>query len=488
MAERCSPFQGMMPTEMIQAITSYMSDKDFGTFLASCRTIYVACHMRFFTVNFNRMIENRTREARRRRVPDAENAVLRRLFILSVKSDSACMADQLSRRDALDLRQHATAFYPVYPVMTCMCPRELDDVNSLHLAILGDAPAVIIYLMKQGVGMSEPMEKHVDLLSLCLVLTKAHATQGELDKALRTTVTYRLPRCVKNLLVRGANPNAYNQFGLTATHYAFMPCAPLSAPSVLTRALVFLSQLNKNQPMDSIAIQQARPALATMRRTRLLKDLLTYGADLTLRTRTTRFHICDEKCWKSIDCYQGGESVSHLAAASGLWLAVRDTPTFEYGLGTFSGAGQTPLFKALCRARLPIVDEMLDLSFAMEFDRNPVVQNIDNSTALHIACRFALAPVVARLLRDGVSANVTDRQGRTPLHEALQQTTLGTDETVLETLYLLAHFGADADTNTATRLPTPRAMAKIHPIPKVREMFVLERVEKPPRLPKSWLK
>ncbi|KAI0158066.1 ankyrin repeat-containing domain protein [Xylariaceae sp. FL1272] len=372
--------------------------------------------------------------------------------------------------------------------MRFLGPQQLCSVNSIHLAILSDAPAVIVYLLKQGVGMSEQMKKHVDLLSLCLVLCKVHATQSELDKVLRTAVTYRLSRCVANLLVRGAGPNSYNQYGLTATHYVFLARVPLSAQDWAFAHSLVLHLSHNGQHTNRAKNNQPKISHADIRRAKLLNNLVTYGVDLTLRTRTTRFHACDEECWKSVDCYQGGESVSHLAASSGCWLSVYDIPNVDLGLSTSSATGHTPLFKALCRGRLPTVKKMLGLSLDKDSDMNPVVQNTDNSTALHIACRFAFVPVVSLLLSRGAFANVTDRQGRTPLHEALRQTMLGRDENVLATLNLLAEFGAHADTTTATRMPTPRTMAKTHPIPRVREMFKLEAVEKPPRLPKKWLK
>ncbi|KAI0513226.1 hypothetical protein F5B22DRAFT_656942 [Xylaria bambusicola] len=95
-------------------------------------------------------------------------------------------------------------------------------------------------------------------------------------------------------------------------------------------------------------------------------------------------------------------------------------------------------------------------------DKSPIVHVPLKSTALHIACRFAYKSMVTYLLDAGASANVLDDRGCTPLHEALK------------------HMNADRDND-----PTPRELAKSHPIQAVRDMFdaaVPERVPRPPRL------
>lgn len=92
------------------------------------------------------------------------------------------------------------------------------------------------------------------------------------------------------------------------------------------------------------------------------------------------------------------------------------------------------------------------------------------STALHIACRFACVEVVSFLLERGADANATDVVGATPLHELLGQRCMQLEGRVLEILPLLDTYGAVAEIR-AQGVPTARQIAKVHPSSRVRQFF-----------------
>ena len=52
------------------------------------------------------------------------------------------------------------------------------------------------------------------------------------------------------------------------------------------------------------------------------------------------------------------------------------------------------------------------------------LQNVNLQTALHLAVERQHTQIVRLLVRDGCNLNITDKDGDTPLHEALRHHTL----------------------------------------------------------------
>ncbi|PBP17676.1 putative ankyrin 2,3/unc44 [Diplocarpon rosae] len=208
--------------------------------------------------------------------------------------------------------------------------------------------------------------------------------------------------------------------------------------------------------------------------TAVVAELLRYGANPSCRTSSSRAHKCGYRCWKSISCENRGQTPLHLAAGSGFWLAAHqmlcsgaDAENRSRMLEGGDEEGSTPLYSALVQGQGEVIVYLL----GSQGERNPIVNTTTRSTALHIACRFALSGVVGRLLRRGADVDVVDFYGQTPLHELLTQTLLGRQEAVLETMHNLADFGANPDINTGTGDLTPRQVGAKHPFVEVRTLL-----------------
>ncbi|KAF2967643.1 hypothetical protein GQX73_g5918 [Xylaria multiplex] len=376
------------------------------------------------------------------------------LFQCAVRIDSLWMIEYIAtRRKVLDL---------MGPLPRGVCARVGYSMETgyLHFALVADAPRVAAYLLKCGVDMSRDISDHPELTPLCLTLSmKPTNTQKELDASLRIACSYVLPQTVRSLLVRGANPNAYSPYGLNAIHW------------LLAARLPGLS----NDSVYQFSFKSSDPSWKSRIPT-ILNDLLAFGSDIHSSTQTLSRHECHPACWKSIDCSHKGETAVHLATVSKIPEILPLLMENGADLQALDGDGYTPLYGALRQEH----DDAVDMILRLSFDENPIVHVPRRSTALHIACRFAYTRVVDQLLSAGVSANVVDSQGYTPLHEVLKQSQLGREKDVLDTLRSLSEYGADPDIPTS--VPTPRTSAKSHYLPAVREMFEFDPPERPARL------
>ncbi|KAI0540462.1 hypothetical protein GGR58DRAFT_499041 [Xylaria digitata] len=338
------------------------------------------------------------------------------------------------------------------------------ETSYLHFALVVDAPRVAACLLKCGVDMSGEISDHPELTPLCLTLSMRHtSTQKELDASLRIACSYVLPRTVRSLLVRGANPNAYSPYGLNAIHWLLATRLP-----GLSNDLVYRFGLRFDSKYGDLSWESRIPTI--------LNDLLAFGSDIHSPTQTLSRHECHPGCWKSIDCSHRGETAVHLATVSKIPEILPLLVDNGADLQALNGDGYTPLYGALRQEH----DEAVDMILRLSSDKNPIVHMPRGSTALHIACRFAYKRVTDQLLSAGVSANVIDSQGYTPLHEALKQTQFGREEDVFDTLRSLCEYGADPDIPTS--VPTPRNLARSHYLPAVREMFEFDPPKRHARL------
>ncbi|CAL3962949.1 unnamed protein product [Diplocarpon coronariae] len=346
---------------------------------------------------------------------------------------------------------------------------ETQPITYLHFALLMDAPCVSSHLIKYGASILESPapSTYPDLTTLFLALGRYRvSTSLELNTALRIACSYGLSNTVRFLLDRGADANSVSKYGLSPLHTTL---ARRERWREFDALHTFLYPL---VPSDE------HPRVWESMVTAVVAELLKYGADATCRTSNSRAHKCGHRCWKSISCENSGQTALHLAAGSGFFLAAHKILSSEEGAGNRrqmleggDGGGNTPLYCALAQGQGEVAAYLLE-SLG---ERNPIVNTTTRSTALHIACRFALSGVVFRLLNNGADVDAVDFYGQTSLHELLKQTLPGRQEAVLETMHNLASFGANPDINTGTGDLTPRQVGATHPFVEVRTL--LEAVE-----------
>lgn len=338
----------------------------------------------------------------------------------------------------------------------------LSGRTFLHFALLADAPRVAAHLMKHGANMDQSLGDYPDLTPLCLTISQSQtSSQRDLDSALRIASSYALPRTTRFLLARGADANAMN-YGIAALHAALVRRLPW-------QMLERVRQYNiPHTKMSSFLLHGAEDT-EVIRRSMIMQtvsELLKFGAQVQLRTTTSRIHMCNHRCWRSLDCDHRGQTALHLACASGIKEVV--FLLFKSGADPSlpNDDGYTPLYYALVQEHGHIAQALLN---RIPHTTNPIVFLPHQTTALHVACRYAFSQMVVVLLEGRADANVLDINGRTPLHEVLGQTQPEREKDVITTLNHLDRF--EADPNITSNAQSPWQLAQTHPFKQVREMF-----------------
>ncbi|KAH7355373.1 hypothetical protein BKA65DRAFT_582286 [Rhexocercosporidium sp. MPI-PUGE-AT-0058] len=450
-----------LPTEILLLIISNL----FGTgdVNAICRLTHRLYHL-FLPDVFDRHLAWALASDR----PKKQRECLVEIFLHAVKYNSSNLIQQLfCYGEIVDFKGTLPG-----------TPFSQHGITYLHFAVTMDAPIIASQLMKHGSSSDFALDSlsttYPDLTPLYLALARPNLlTQRELNSALRIACSYALPRTTSFLLARGADACTVSIYGISALHATLTRRArwkffddfygyfePAIPPEILWEELVL----------------------------RTAKGLVDFSADPRLKIESTRAHSCDARCWKSINCDHSQQTPTHLAAASGMVSVLRFIVQ-RVGLGVLSetnGEGYTPFYAACVQG---YEEAALYILRKQSHIPNLIVREVDHSTALHIACRFALKQVAAYILEKSAAANINreDARGRTPLHEVLSHQDFDREEEVTGTLHLLAKFGADPDhgfTSTKpdfgsnstgmTRLQTPRQIAGKHAFVSVRDMFRFE--------------
>ena len=307
--------------------------------------------------------------------------------------------------------------------------------------------------MKNGADISQEVEDYPDLTPLYMALPRSLATgPAKFDSALRIACSYALPRTTAFLLTGGANPNTSNSYGIAAIHTAVMRRQPWRELPLINDPLPRQHGYCKSR-WESMLLQT-------------VSTLLDFGADIHLRSQVSRIHECDTSCWRSIDCEHQTQTPLHFASANGIPAIVSRLLDAGADPNMPDAQGYTALYCALVQGHNGVACCILQRSDDII---NPIVNANDRTTALHVACRFSFTEMVYELLVHGAYANVTDLQGRTPLHDVLTWDRLEREEELLITLNYLIKFHADPDITTYCL--TPRQIAETHSSVRVRDMF-----------------
>lgn len=317
--------------------------------------------------------------------------------------------------------------------------------------MLADAPKVAAVLIRNGADISQEVEEYPDLMPLYLTLPRSLASSPkELDSALRIACSYALPKTTGFILTRGANANTTNKYSIAAIHTAVMRRHPW-------RELRLVHLLLSSQYKEVLSRWESM-LLQTV------STLLDFGANIDLRTRSLRTHECDPKCWRSIDCDHRGQTALHIASSTGILPIVSRLLDAGANPNLPDGQGYTALYTALVQGHKPVACHILKVC---NDPLNPIVYIHEQTTALHVACRFSFPEMVDKLLSCGAYANVVDSHKRTPLHDVLAWARLDREEEVILTLSYLAKYGADPHTTANWR--TPWQLAETHASTRVRD-------------------
>ncbi|KAK4207314.1 ankyrin repeat-containing domain protein, partial [Rhypophila decipiens] len=338
-------------------------------------------------------------------------------------------------------------------------------LHSWIFALLGDAPTVAVHLMGHGARMNQIVRcsRAHDLTRLLSTLVESRtSSQGQLDDSLRTTSNYALPRITRLLLERGADQFRIHR-GFAPIHIALDRRHPWRWFTEVRYPLC--SNYTEEDPG---AVYMYMDSVFDSMITETVTELLKAGANCELRTKTTIFHECTHSCWKSRECDHRGQRALHLACAGGFQDAVSLLLQYRADPSSSNLDGYTPLYYALVQGYQNSARRLL----AAVTPNNPIVYVPHNTTALHVACRYAFSSMAKVLLEAGADPNLGDINGRTPLHEALSLTSPGTrfrEWQVIKTLNLLKRHGANPDIESYPK--SPAVIGRWHPLRKVHDMF-----------------
>ncbi|KAI6363726.1 hypothetical protein MCOR25_005792 [Pyricularia grisea] len=434
------PPSGLMdlPMEIITMIVHQIeSTKDLSSFSMVNRAFLKTYELELFTATFESMVGAR----------EYINVVLD-LFFHAVRHDSVRI---------IGILVHHLTNIEIKGYMPAE-PFETKRITYFHHALIADAPRVSAYLSADGDDMfDESFEFYPSMAAIYHGLfPQTVATQWDLNKALRVACNYGLSRTAYVLLNRGADPMDMSPFGMMPIHLALANSQPWwdSAKYEYTRIGFEVERIIHHLGWEELARWN-------------ISALLKFGCPVDLRSAQHRRHKCDHKCLGSLDCNHHEQTPLHMAAKINFRIVAEfllDEGADPY---TPNGEGYTPLYCAIVHESSKVAGVLFK---RCQPNVNPVVHIPTGTTALHIACRFALPPMVDWLLEAGADPDVVNSRGMTPMHEVLCQTQPDRSQQVYLVLKSLARFNADPATPSSAP-KTPWDMAKNHPFPDVQEMF-----------------
>ena len=244
---------------------------------------------------------------------------------------------------------------------------DYDGWPALHFAARDSSPEIIEYLLSLGmtVNMTDKSGQTL-LMSACL-------EGGRLDN-------------IKRLLELGADIQQLDYNGWSALHFA----ARDSSPEIIEYLLSVGMTVNMTDKSDQTPLM-----CACLEGGRLdnIKRLLELGADIQ------QLEIND------------GWSALHFAATYSSPEIIEYLLSLEMTVNMTDNSGQTPLMCACYKGgRLDNIKRLLELGAdiqQLEFN--------DGWSALHFAARDSSPEIIEYLLSVGMTVNMTDKRGQTPL-------------------------------------------------------------------------
>lgn len=215
------------------------------------------------------------------------------------------------------------------------------------------------------------------------------------DRAVHHAAFGDEPAVIEQLSKAGADLNARNKRRQTALHIAINK-GHLNVVKTLLELSCHpsLQDSEGDTPLhDAISKEQDE----------MLSQLLDYGADITL-TNNNGFNALHHAALK------GNPSAMKilLAKSNRPWIVEEKKDD-----------GYTALHLAALNNHVEIADLLVHMGNA-----NMDKQNVNLQTALHLAVERQHVQIVKLLVREGANLNIPDKDGDTPLHEALRHYTL----------------------------------------------------------------
>ncbi|KAI8945043.1 hypothetical protein F4801DRAFT_584809 [Xylaria longipes] len=275
-----------LPPELLKNIVDQLDEEDVVS------VVMLSQHFRsfFFDYWFHRQFISRVRRLEQNAQFEAEED--------DETVDTSKKTEEFPVRICWSLLRHALLVdspWIMRHIKTCRNELDLDESLALretmencylYLAISQDAPMIVAWLLESQAEKIPGLvgqKHHPKLTPFCLALSKSNASkQEDLDASLMTAYTHLLPRTVKLLLDKGANPNAYNGEELKAVHSHY-----------LARQYHLVASYALDTPISWIGD--------------IITALVAHGSDIDSSTgmmHTDGCHICLDRFYSTPECFK----------------------------------------------------------------------------------------------------------------------------------------------------------------------------------------
>ena len=283
-------------------------------------------------------------------------------------------------------------------------------MSASKAAILVDAITVVQHLAPYEDWRNTNTDWELD--PLCFALTPGATLPNEAwNTALVLAGQCRLPKICKYLIENGADPDALDADGISALQALAKNECPQNMGGDPWNLQNFVLPLVTDRWVAS--------GIETLD---VLRNGRTNNINYPSRVVEQRPHQCGHRCYRSGSCFHDAPRVLHFAAVGGLEDNLIKA-LIEYGADPAfpDGKGYLPLFYAMSRDHTRTSRLLMRGEYYSAKLENLILIRGEGSRPLHVACRFALVPLVNILTGYGHSPNQLDDLGRTPMHETLTQ-------------------------------------------------------------------
>ncbi|KAF7496693.1 Rabankyrin-5 [Sarcoptes scabiei] len=273
--------------------------------------------------------------------------------------------------------------------------------TALHLAILGENESII-----QEILSYHNQASRKGCIDSILLTPDLEIKNSEYQTPLALAVEMNVFSIAQLLISAGANINIKTKEGDTLLYHTIITRNILGSKFLLQHGIDISVSCRNNQTYLELAVKYQQPAVVDL--------LCRLGARFDQLTSSG-----DHILWEALKIYKETEEIE--IASVLIQRGCEPDGWHQSSEGFF----QTLLHRALDanneKAAVFLIQSNCDIHCVRRpGPKNEGKEDCDGQTPLHMACSWGLVDVVRTLLEYKVNANLTDNEGKMPLHIAIQ--------------------------------------------------------------------